>query len=121
MHRIKIFVDSETTFVKELSFALPVFDGTPGFSIDQALSAIGGRKLGDNEWNTELNVLEVADYLLVLSRSEKDTVTTGCQWVRKHLLKRILDSLPFQGTKVDWKSLSEQVESKVATEFPLYQ
>lgn len=119
MHRIKIFTDSDTTFVKEHSFALPAFDGKPEFCLDQAMVAIGGLKLGPNEWNISLNVIEIADYLSQLSRAEKDPSMLGCQWVRKHLLKRIIDTLPFHGKDVDWDSVSSMVETCVAQEFPL--
>jgi hypothetical protein len=119
MHRIKIFTESETTFVKEHTFALPAFDGDAEFCLDQAMAAIGGLKLGPNEWNINLNVIEIADYLSQLSRSENDPTTLRCQWVRKHLLKGIIDTLPFQGKDVDWDSVSSIVESRVAQEFPL--
>jgi hypothetical protein len=119
MHRIKIFVESETTFVKEHSFALPAFDGTARFSLEQAMMAIGGKKLAESEWNIRLNVIEVADYLSQLHRCESDATVMRCQWVRKHLLKRILDSLPFEGKNVDWASVSKIVETQLAEEFPL--
>lgn len=119
MHRIVVFEESETTFVREGSFVLPAFDGEAKFSLEAALVGVGGKRIGQGDtWNVPLSIPELAEYLSLL-QSASDAILVRKQWARKHCIRSMVDAIPFNNGKIDWRAFAQQIESMVAKEFPL--
>ena len=123
MHRIQVFKQSETTFVKDGGFVFPAFDGEATFNLPSSMVAIGSvqidKKLG--AWNTPFIATDLAEYLVELQ--QRGSIRQGIisqRWIRKHCLANILkDGIPFADGKIDWQELAKMVESTVIDSFPL--
>lgn len=123
MHRLQIFTQSDTTFVKDGNFTFPAFDGESSFSLQSAMVAIGAVQIvgKDKTWNTKFNATEIALYLGSVQNREGISVREASQrWIRKHCLSQIVSNeLPFESGKIDWQELQSLVESTVSELFPL--
>lgn len=123
MHRIQVFKQSETTFVKDGGFVFPAFDGEAAFNLPSAMVAIGSVQIDKafGTWNTPFMANEIAEYILEMQQrcSVRQSVVSQ-RWVRKHCLANILkDGIPFADGKIDWQELAKMVESTVIDSFPL--
>lgn len=118
MHRIVVFTESDTTFVREGAFVLPAFDGQATFNFEAAMVGIGGKCMKPGEWNVPLAIPELAEYLSTLQNAP-DPVVARNQWARRQCIRSTVDSIPFINGKIDWREFAKQVESRVAREFPL--
>jgi hypothetical protein len=123
MHRIQIFTQSDTTFVKDGNFTFPAFDGEINFHLQTAMVAIGSVQIvgKDKTWNTIFDAIKVAGYLAYLqNRGDFPRDVATKQWVRKHCLSKIIESeLPFDASEIDWARLEQQVDSEISVHFPL--
>lgn len=123
MHRIQVFQQAGTTFVKDGGFVFPAFDGEATFNLPSAMVAIGSvqidKKLG--AWNSPFMATEIAEYLSELQqRGSIRQGVTSQRWIRKRCLsKRMQDGIPYIDGKIDWQELSKMVESTVLDSFPL--
>jgi hypothetical protein len=123
MHRLQIFTQSDTTFVKDGNFTFPAFDGEINYQLQSAMVAIGAVQIvgKDKTWNTRFDAIKVAGYLAFLqNRGELSRDSATKRWVRKHCLSEIIESeLPFESSEIDWARLEQQVESAISDRFPL--
>lgn len=123
MHRIQIFTQSGTTFIKDGNFTFPAFDDECNFGLQAAMVAIGASQIvgSDRTWNTKFDAIKVAGYLAFLqNRGELSRDSATKRWVRKHCLSEIIESeLPFESSEIDWSKLEQQVDSVIHDNFPL--
>ncbi len=121
-HRIKLITESDSLFVKENGFILPVCDCPVRFNLDAAMLAIGGRKISKNEWNIPIELPHLAEYLLAVQEAviagagPKDAMI---RWVKRFCMRNAVEQLNFKGVDVDWSELQSTFEQIVSKNFPL--
>lgn len=119
VYRIKVICVDETWFVKDGAFAMPFYDGEKlPFCLDKAMDAVQAKVVGPETWNATIDCVNVGDYLKTLCQGTQKQKVAQEQWIRKYMLYKLQERIPFKGGRIDWASLGKTVDEAVHREFP---